>query len=270
MPSQSRRRRSATTAVVPVPMNGSRTTPGRLGAKQSQRRSSPTSRVCRIPSLVRRLLIRVGRVQAASHCTQIRSGHVARIGRSTSASGKVAWWPRRSAGGGDRPHVAGVLAACVPDAAGCLEPAQAGVVPLIAAVQLALLRPCPISRAVRDADRVEVEEVVAALGGEDHNFIGRAEPVGRALRERVRLVPDGDVADDPAVSGEGQRQPLRRKQEAPARRALARVPGVAVAEIEPQRAGRFQRPAGLRRSTVRRFSTYSVTVGSRPSCPRAP
>ena len=72
-----------------------------------------------------------------------------------------------------------------------------------------------LGRAVRDADRVEVEEVVRLL-------VAKMIVSWVGLRRSVALCGIGfvfahrDVADDPAVRRERQRHPLRREQQTPA------------------------------------------------------
>src|SRR5680860_493295 len=137
-----------------------------------------------------------------------------------------------------RPDVAGVLAVRVSHPALGLELAETEVAALVGPHR------SPARRgSVRSADRVEVVEVTPLLGRMDHDLVGRTQPVADAVRHRVRLVPDHDVADDPAVLTERQRQPLRSHEETAGRGALRDVLGIGVPDVQPEAAGRLQYPA---------------------------
>lgn len=136
---------------------------------------------------------------------------------------------------GEAPDVARVLALGVTHQAGCLQPDEAGVSSLVAAAGCSL--PGSARRPMRKADRIEVEEVPARLCREDDHLIRRAQPVVGALRQRVGFGPDDDVAHDPAGGRQRERHTLRDERKTAERCADARAAGVAVAEVQPERAG---------------------------------
>ena len=90
------------------------------------------------------------------------------------------------------------------------------------------------------ADGVEVEEVTRSTAEQVDDLVLAGQAVGDAGGGGVGLGPDDLVADDPAVRQQRQSQALGPKQEGLARRAFAAVGAVGVAEVEPERAGRYQ------------------------------
>ena len=170
MPSQSRPRRSATTAVVPVPMKGSRTTPGR-----ARREAIATLKLADLTEVLHpfahpaALDPRRPRPRAvALHADPLRAGGEDRpLDEACWERGLVAEPVSRRR---DCPDIAGVLAARVADPTGSLQLAEAVVAALIQARKLPGRSARPPDRTVRDADAVEVEEVAALLGGEDHRL----------------------------------------------------------------------------------------------------
>ena len=55
------------------------------------------------------------------------------------------------------------------------------------------------SGAMRNPDRVEIEEVASLAHQEVDDVVGVVEPIAHGVRHRVGLGPDHLVADDPAV-----------------------------------------------------------------------
>ena len=170
MPSQSRPSSRATSPTVPVPKNGSSTTPGRGAAGEPAARSSRTSRSadCLSPGF---------------STIAADQGGAGRQDRAADQLGREGGEVRSAeAPGGDAPHVAGVLAERMAGQPGRSGAAQA----VLAAGKRS--RPCGPSpqrrpsrpgarRGVGLADGVEVEVVPRRAHEQVERLPGQAQPV---------------------------------------------------------------------------------------------
>ena len=139
------------------------------------------------------------------------------------------------------PDVAGISAQPMAGQPAGLEARE----PRVLARELRRPGSLPARASVRDADPVEVEEVASAPGQEEEELVGRAEAIGRRLRERVRLRPDRGVATEPAVVGEADDEPLRGQAEALLGGAEGGRARVGVGDVEPDRTRRSKHAGEL-------------------------
>lgn len=141
------------------------------------------------------------------------------------------------------PHIAGVAAERVPDSPGRFEPREPAV--LCDLGHLPGGSSSAVGASVRDANAVEIKEIVGAPGQVVDDLVGLAQPVGRGLRHRVGLRPDELPARQPPVSGEREQHPLRCEDETLARYPHPAGTGERVTEIEEQTPGGPEHPPDL-------------------------
>ncbi|QSZ50078.1 hypothetical protein AYX22_17795 [Arthrobacter sp. D5-1] len=166
-----------------------------------------------------------------------------------------------ASGCGDCPYVSRVLAERMADNSSSLHGGEAGrrigirtPPSFLGGTPRCGTRRATWLRQMGHTNRVEIEVVTFLLREQVNHLMGRCQPVTHASWHRVWLGPDDLVADYPPVLLQQLRYTFRCQKQTLGRRALPRMVGVRIAEIEPEGARRDQHAVDLACNGPNHFS----------------